>query len=149
VSIFLVAVSCLGRWRGPPFFVIPRKAEVLFHFLLPTSFRKQKLNGAAGIPFYCTYFAHYHILICFLCTSTRRMAGLCLCGLMPTFFFFTNSLHSVLHDLLLLDIIFPLQTQKRYTVEKTTLIHEMSIRYHTNYSNDTPHKPMSSHVHTF
>jgi hypothetical protein len=23
------------------------------------------LNGAAGIPFYCTYFAHHHILICF------------------------------------------------------------------------------------
>jgi hypothetical protein len=87
-------------------------------------------------------------LVVFLCTSTRRMAGLFLCGLMPTFFFLEYSLHSVLHDLLLLDIIFPLQTQKRYTVEKITLIHEMSIRYHTKYSNDTPQTYVHPRAHT-
>jgi hypothetical protein len=146
-DFFLVAVSCLGRWRGPPFLVTPRKAEVLFHFLLPIFFRKQKLNGAAGIPFYCTYFAHHHILICFFMhlnkvdgwtflvwlyahASLRLLSSFCSSRLI------TIGYH-----------ISPPNPETLYC-RKTTLIHEMSIRYPTQYSNDTPQSSVF-HVHEY
>jgi hypothetical protein len=80
-------VSCLAWWRGTALF----RSYHCFTFKHQHYFRKQKLNGAAGIPFYCIYFAHCYRMFSSLTGRWLDLSSVTFCTHFSScLLFFTN-----------------------------------------------------------